>query len=68
VEQQGAGLIIDRRVAGKQVTVEDLRQALAAVLSQPNFREAAAKVQQTLRATGGYRQTADEIQAYIARF
>jgi MGT family glycosyltransferase len=67
VEKLGAGLIIDKRMAGKQVTAEDLRQALETVLSQPRHREAATKVQQTLRATGGYRQAADEIQAYIAR-
>jgi MGT family glycosyltransferase len=64
VEKQGAGLVIGER---GHLSVTDLRGALDKVLSEARYREAAQKVQGILRATGGYRQAADEIQAYIAQ-
>ena len=64
VEKLGAGMVIGER---GRLTVAELRAALDKVLSEPRYQEAAAKVQGILRETGGYRQAADEIQAYIAQ-
>jgi MGT family glycosyltransferase len=66
VAARGAGHIIEDHVRGRPVPSAALRQALDMVLSQPRYREAAAQVQRSLRATGGYRQAADELQAYLA--
>jgi MGT family glycosyltransferase len=66
VAARGAGYIIDDQIRRKPITAGALRQALAAVSSEPHYREAAQELQRSLRATGGYRQAADEIQAYIA--
>jgi MGT family glycosyltransferase len=66
VAAQGAGLIIGNRIERGHLTASELRQALDTILSEPGYREAAVKVQKILRATGGYRQAADEIQAYLA--
>ncbi len=65
VETQGAGCIIDNRLRRKPVTAAVLQAAFEAVLAEPGFRTAAADVQKVLRATGGYKQAADEIQAYM---
>jgi MGT family glycosyltransferase len=65
VAARGAGYIIDDQVRRKPITAGALRQALAAVSSEPRYREAAQEMQRSLRATGGYRQAADEIQAYV---
>jgi MGT family glycosyltransferase len=67
VADRGAGLVLREHVAGKRVTAAELRPAVKRVLSAPSFREAASAVQKSLRETGGYRQGADEIQAYIAK-
>ncbi len=37
------------------------------ILAESRYREAAGKLQTSLRASGGYRQAADEIQAYTAQ-
>jgi MGT family glycosyltransferase len=66
VEAQGAGLTIRDQVTGGRVTAAQLRQALDTVLSDAKYREAALEAQAVLRATGGYRQAADELQAFIA--
>jgi MGT family glycosyltransferase len=66
VAARGAGQIIDDYVRCKPITAGALRQALTVVLSEPRYREAAQALQRSLRATGGYRQAADEIQAYVA--
>jgi MGT family glycosyltransferase len=67
VEQSGAGLVIDQFVLGKPVTAAELRPALEKVLSDGAYRAGALHLQEKLRATGGYRQAADEIQAYVAQ-
>jgi MGT family glycosyltransferase len=67
VEKHGAGIILDQALNQQAITAADLRAALEAVLSQGQYRAGAQTVQETLRATGGYRQAADEIQAYITR-
>jgi MGT family glycosyltransferase len=66
VAARGAGIIIDEPVRRKPVTATVLRQLLDAVLSDPHYGEAARDIQSSLRATGGYRQAADEISAYLA--
>lgn len=66
VEAHGAAIVIGDQSARGHVTTAELQSALDKVLSEPRYREAAGEVQKTLRATGGYRQAADEIQAYIA--
>jgi len=67
VAVRGAGLILEGRVRQKPIRAAELRQALAAILSEPRYREAAGALQKAVRATGGYRQAADEIQAYLAQ-
>jgi MGT family glycosyltransferase len=67
VAARGAGLIIDAHFLQKPVTAARLRQALSAVMSEARYREAAGTLQQALRATGGYRQSADELQAYMSQ-
>jgi MGT family glycosyltransferase len=65
VEKRGAGLVIDKQLSGT-LQPADLQQALDAIRADPNYRQATVTVQQTLRATGGYRQAADEIERYLA--
>jgi UDP:flavonoid glycosyltransferase YjiC (YdhE family) len=66
VAARGAGHIIDDQLRHKPIAAGALRQALAMVSSAPRYREAAQELQRSLRATGGYEQAADEIQAYVA--
>src|SRR5262249_53665442 len=66
VAARGAGYIIEDWLRRKPITAGALQQALAMVSSEPRYREAAQELQRSLRATGGYQQAADEIQAYIA--
>lgn len=65
VVARGAGLLIDNQVKHQPISTPVLRQALDQLLSEPHYRVAAQNIQQSLRATGGYQQAADEIQAYI---
>lgn len=67
VAMRGAGVILEDWLLRKQITSGLLRRTLEAVLSEPRYREAARELQASLRATGGYRQAADEIQAYLAQ-
>jgi MGT family glycosyltransferase len=66
VAARGAGLIIDDYLRHRSIAAAALRQALDTVVSEPSYRGAAMELQQSLRATGGYRQAANEIQAYLA--
>ena len=65
VTARNAGLLIDDQVQGKPVTPERLRQALQEVLANRAYAEGARQIQQLLRETGGFRQAADAIQAYL---
>ncbi len=67
VAARGAGLILEEQLLGRPLTAARLRQALETVLRENRYREAARGLQAAVRATGGYRQAADEIQAYLAR-
>jgi MGT family glycosyltransferase len=64
VAARGAGLVLRGHLAGKRVTSTELRRAFERVMAEQRFSEAAKAAQASLRATGGYRQAADEIQAY----
>ncbi|MBA3533004.1 MAG: glycosyl transferase [Ardenticatenales bacterium] len=64
---QGAGIIIDAQMKGRRILAAALRAAVDILLSEPSYRAGAVKVQQMLRATGGYKQAADEIQHYLAQ-
>lgn len=66
IEAHGAGIIITKQLSSEPVQAADLRPALEQILSDGHYRESAAKLQAILRASGGYRQAADEIQAYLA--
>ena len=66
VAAQGAGLVLREHVAGQRITSGELRHSLERIMAEPRYREAAGVLQQSLRASGGYRQAADEIQAFIA--
>jgi len=65
VVASGAGLLIEDQVARGRVPIAKLRPAVDAILSEPRYRAAAQEVQKSLQATGGFRQAADEIQAYL---
>lgn len=67
VAANGAGVVLREHVAGKRITARQLRAALKNIMAESRFREAARKMQTSLRATGGYRKAADEIQAFVAR-
>jgi MGT family glycosyltransferase len=66
VAAQGAGLLLREHVSGQRITAGTLRHSLERIMAEPRYREAARALQQSLRASGGYRQAADEIQAFIA--
>ncbi len=66
VAAQGTGLVLDEALKGREVVAETLRQMLDQLLNEPSYRAAAVMVQKTLRASGGYPQAADEIQAFAA--
>ncbi len=53
-----------RHLARRDVDAASLRGAVEAVLSNPPFRERAQALGRSLRASGGYRRAADEIQAF----
>jgi MGT family glycosyltransferase len=66
VAARGAGVILPERLAGKPIAAATLRRALDLVSSNSKYRESARSLQDALRATGGYRQAADEIQGHIS--
>jgi UDP:flavonoid glycosyltransferase YjiC (YdhE family) len=47
-----------------RVTAEQLRAALDAVLGDATYSENARRIGETLRAAGGYKRAADEIEAF----
>jgi MGT family glycosyltransferase len=66
VAARGAGYLIAAQLKRQPITADTLRKALASVLAKPRYQAAAQELQRALRATGGYRQAADELQAYLA--
>ena len=65
VTRRGAGLIIDEQIRHKSVPAGRLRQALQEIFADQHYLEKAKETQRLLRGTGGFRQAANEIQAYI---
>lgn len=63
VAELGLGLALQKET----VTVEQLRQAVERVASEPGFREKAKGLQQDVRSAGGYRRAADAILEFRAR-
>ena len=66
IEARCAAFVIDNYVRGKSITSLELRGAVDKVIETPSYQNAAGELQTMLQATGGYRQAADEIQAYMA--
>lgn len=66
VAARGAGMILYKRGKNGEVSVAELRHALQSVLADASYGRAAQEVQQVLHATGGYKQAADEILAYLS--
>jgi len=60
VAELGQGLALRKET----VTVEQLRQAVDRVASEPTFREKARGLQQEVRGSGGYRRAAEAILAF----
>lgn len=56
----GIGIALDKF----SLTNEELREAVYRVLNEPSFRKEAAKMQAAIKASGGYKQAADEIIRY----
>lgn len=65
VEAQGAAVLVDSQRQRGDFTATELHGALDSVLKESRYHASAQKIQQALRSTGGYRQAADEIQAYL---
>jgi MGT family glycosyltransferase len=65
VAARGAGLILEEQFRRQALTAGRLRQALETIRGEAKYREAARGLQTAVRATGGYQQAADEIQAYV---
>ena len=63
VAELGAGLPLFPH----EVTVDRLRERVAYLLADPNFRRQAQQVAQSLRDAGGYQRAADEILAHVQR-
>jgi MGT family glycosyltransferase len=58
VESHGAGVLLGN------VSADTLRQRVHEVLQNPAYRAHAREIEETLTRTGGYRQAADEIEAF----
>lgn len=65
VEAQGAGLLLGDRPPYGRVSSPQLRQAVDTLLHNRQYQEKAACIAETLRAAGGFRQAAAEIQALV---
>ncbi|PUA37622.1 glycosyl transferase family 1 [Paenibacillus elgii] len=63
VAELGAGVALNKT----ELTVDLLRDTVNRVLETPSYREAAARVGESLRTGGGARQAADEIVKYISQ-
>lgn len=63
--KEGAALVLEDQLLRGGVNMATLRHMVERVLADSRFAEAARAMQQELQATGGYRQAADELQAYI---
>lgn len=64
--KHGAALVRREHVAGQRLDAASLRRDVEQMLVTPRFKLAASEMQTLLRATGGFRQAADEVQVYVA--
>jgi UDP:flavonoid glycosyltransferase YjiC (YdhE family) len=65
VAGRGAALMRREHVAGQTLDASVLRRDVEKVLAARSFKTAALRMQKSIRATGGFRQAADEVQAYV---
>src|SRR5262249_25217465 len=66
VAERGAALVRREHLAGRRLDAGTLRHDVERMLTTPAFKLAASELQAQLGATSGYRQAADEVQAYVA--
>lgn len=62
VAELGAGVLLN---GGDNLTPQQLRDALDAVLTKPSYKMAAAQLREDARSAGGYLRAADEIEAFL---
>ncbi len=65
VAERGAGVLLPNHINHKRISAEALRTALDEVMNGERFRVSAEGLQQTLQATGGARQAANVLQAFV---
>jgi UDP:flavonoid glycosyltransferase YjiC (YdhE family) len=65
VAETGAGVLLGDRYPYGRVTAAELRAALDTILKEASYRQQAARIGETLKAAGGYRRAADEIETFI---
>jgi UDP:flavonoid glycosyltransferase YjiC (YdhE family) len=65
VAGSGAALVRREHIAGQTLDASVLRHDVEQLLATPSFKKAALEMQRSIRATGGFRQAADEVQAYV---
>lgn len=65
IERQGAAIVVTDQMRRGRFSATQLKSALDQLLATPTYQTAARKIQSILRETGGYRQAADAIQAYL---
>ncbi|SCW68222.1 glycosyltransferase, MGT family [Paenibacillus tianmuensis] len=63
VAELGAGVALEKT----ELSADLLRDTANRVLETPSYREAAARVGESLRSAGGARQAADEIMKYVSQ-
>lgn len=63
VENLGAGVTLQMQ----GLTADQLRESVERVLNNPSFKEAAFKMKESFRKSGGYKQAVDEIFTFIGR-
>jgi MGT family glycosyltransferase len=64
VAKRGAALVRREHLAGQHLDARVLRGGVESMLADPRFTRAAADIQSLIRETGGFRQAADEVQAF----
>lgn len=68
VAARGAGIALEEQATGRLVPAATLRQSLERLLATPRYREGAAGIQKSLKATGGYVRAAGEIESFLANY
>lgn len=65
VVQKGAGVLLPQSIQGRPITAPDLKQAFEQIFLIPTYRQAAARLQTELKATGGPELAANLLQDYL---